>query len=63
MVWMSSWVVRIFYSDASCTGYAGYLVEHGSHVAHGQWNVQEMGKSSTWRELAEVDRVLKAVSE
>ena len=23
------------YSDESCTGYAGYLVEHGNHVAHG----------------------------
>ena len=34
MVWWSPGIVRIFYSDASCTGYAGYLVEHGSHVAH-----------------------------
>ena len=63
MVWRSPGVVRIFYSDVSCTGYAGYLVEHGSHVAHGQWNMQENGKSSTWRELAEVDRVPTQSSE
>ena len=54
--------VRVVYSDASSTGYGGYLVEHGNHVAHGQWNEQEKGKSSTWRELAAVDRVLRAVS-
>ena len=50
------------YSDASSTGYGGYLVEHGNYVAHGQWNEQEKGESSTLRELAAVDRVQRAVS-
>ena len=61
-LWRSPAAVRIVYSDASSTGYGGYLVEHGNHVAHGQWNEQEKGKSSTWRELTAVDRVLRAVS-
>ena len=47
---------------ASGTGFAGYTVEHGCHIAHGQWNELEIKKSSTWRELATVARVLEAVS-
>ena len=61
-LWKSASAVRVVYSDASGTGYAGYTVEHGCHVAHGQWMECEKGKSSTWRELAAVARVLEAVS-
>ena len=61
-LWKSASAVRVVYSDASGTGYAGYTVEHGCHVAHGQWTECEKGKSSTWRELAAVARVLEAVS-
>ena len=49
------------YTDASSTGYAGYVAEHGGHIAHGQWSESEKEKSSTWRELAAVDRVLKSI--
>ena len=61
-LWKSSSAVRCVYSDASGTGYAGYTVEHGCHVALGQWTDEEKGKSSTWRELAAVAKVLEAVS-
>ena len=43
-------------------GYGGYVVEHGCHIAHGQWNECEKGKSSTWRKLAAVARVLESIA-
>lgn len=61
-IWRSAAAVRVVYSDASGTGYGGYVVEHGQHIAHGQWEVTEVSKSSTWRELAAVARVIKAVA-
>ena len=61
-LWRSPSAVRVVYSDASGTGYAGYTVEHGCHIAHGHWNEVEQGKSSTWRELAAVARTLESVS-
>ena len=36
---------RIVYSDASSSGYGGYVVEHGHHFAHGQWDKAEMTRS------------------
>ena len=42
------------FSDASETGFGGYTIEHGCHIAHGQCTQQEMCQSSTWRELAAV---------
>ena len=49
------------YSDGSSTGYGGYMVEHGMHVANGVWLPEEAKQSSTWRELVAVQRVLHAV--
>ena len=46
------------YSDASGSGYGGYIVENPSGIAHGMWSDDEKTQSSTWRELAAVDRVL-----
>ena len=60
-MWKSPSAVRIVYSDASGTGYGGYTVQHDCHIAHGLWTEHEKGKSSTWRELAAVARVLEAV--
>ena len=34
-IWPSPSAVQVVYSDASNTGYGGYCVEHGGHVAHG----------------------------
>ena len=42
------------YTDASDSGYAGFTVEHGCHIAHGQWLPEEASRSSTWRELRAV---------
>jgi len=49
---------RIVYSDASSTGLAGYEVEMQSRVVHDTWSPSEAAKSSTWRELCAVYRVL-----
>ena len=46
------------YSDASSTGYGGYVVEHGNLIANGQWSPDDADKSSTWRELQAVRLVL-----
>ena len=61
-IWHSPSAVRVVYSDASDTGYGGYVVEHGSCVAYGQWSEHEALQSSTWRELTAVLRVLMAVA-
>ena len=61
-IWKSASAVRLVYADASSTGYGGYVLEHGHHIAHGQWTLNEMVKSSTWRELTAVVRILRAVA-
>ena len=60
-IWQSPSAVRVVYSDASGTGYAGYTVEHGPTVAHGQWSAWEAEQSSTWRELRAVGQVLQSL--
>lgn len=59
---MSSGATRVAFSDASSTGYGGYIVELGPHISHGQWSSQEATFSSTWRELKAVDQVLRSFS-
>ena len=61
-IWHSPSAVRCVYSDASDTGYGGYTVEHGMHVAQGNWLPDEAKQSSTWRELVAVERVLGSVA-
>ena len=46
------------YSDASTTGYGGYVVELGNDVVHDQWSADESRLSSIWRELKAVYLVL-----
>ena len=46
-IWHSPSAVRLVYSDASDTGYEGYTVEHGCHIAQGQWLPHESTRSST----------------
>ena len=53
-IWHRPSAVRIVYSDASDTGYGGYVVEHGPYIAHGQWTEEEAKSSSTHRELKAV---------
>ena len=59
-IWPKPSAVRVVYSDASATGYGGYMVEHGSLIANGQWSPDEVAKSSTWRELRAVRLVLES---
>ena len=61
-IWHHPSAVRVVYSDASDTGYGGYVVEHGSCVSYGQWTDSEASQSSTWRELAAVLQVLMGVA-
>ncbi len=52
---------RMVYSDASCTGYGGYTVGIAEDIAQGQWTVDEVSKSSTWREMKAIDQVMKSL--
>lgn len=61
-IWHSASTMRLVYSDASATGYGGYIVEHGPQIAHGQWSKEEARQSSTWRELCGVLRVLESLA-
>ena len=60
-IWHSPSAIHVVYTDASSMGYGGYMVEHGCHVAHGQWTPAEAGQSSTWRELRVVRLVLESL--
>ena len=46
--------VRVVYSDASETGYGGFVVEHGACISYGQWMAEQAKCSSTWCELSAV---------
>ena len=61
-IWHSPSAVRVVYSDASDTGYGGYVVENGPCVAYGQWTEHEAKQTSTWRELTAALKVLMAVA-
>ena len=58
-IWPEASAVRVVYSDVSGTGYGGYCVEHGGHIATGKWLGDEVHQSSTWRELRAVHLVLQ----
>ena len=61
-IWHSPSAVRVVYSDASVTGYGGYSVEHGCHIAHWQWDSYEVEQSSTWWKLHAVRLVLESLA-
>ena len=51
-IWFKSSAVRVAYSDASDTGYGGYIVELGPQVtAQGVWSADLAKESSTMREI------------
>ena len=52
--WFESKAELVVYSDASDTGFAGYITKHNNSIAHGQWTYEESLKSSTWREMKAV---------
>ena len=57
-IWFSPSATRVAYSDASSSGYGGYVVEVANDVAQGHWSPEEAMHSSTWRELKALERVL-----
>ena len=46
------------YSDASSTGFGGFVENRSDLRFHGTWEESERNKSSTWRELAAVFHIL-----
>ncbi|XP_053382628.1 uncharacterized protein LOC128549601 [Mercenaria mercenaria] len=52
---------KIVFSDASGTGFADYEVKTVNGVAQGQWTNDEQVRSSTWRELTAVFRVMQSI--
>ncbi|CAC5381524.1 unnamed protein product [Mytilus coruscus] len=48
----------IIYSDASDTGFGGYIVETPQNIAHGMWVESERSNSSTLKELSALKKVL-----
>ena len=62
-IWHRPSAVRIAFSDASDTGYGGYMVEHGPHVAHAQWTREEAKLSSALHKLKAVRLVLESVAD
>ena len=62
-IWFESSATRVAYSDASSSGYGGYVVEIGPSISHGHWSPQEAAMSSTWRELRAVFAVLQSFTE
>ena len=58
-IWPEASAIRVVYSDASSTGYGGYCVEHGGHIATDKWSGSEVHQSSMWRELQVVHLVLQ----
>ena len=53
---------KIIYSDASSSGFAGYEVSTINGLVHGMWSPDEKLKSSTWRELLAVNKVLMCIA-
>ena len=49
---------RAVYSDASNSGYGGYVVGYPNLCINGSWSESERSRSSTWRELAAVFKML-----
>ena len=49
---------RAVHSDASDTGYGGYVAGFKNQIINGTWSETEKTRSSTWRELAAVFKIL-----
>ena len=60
-IWHSPSAMKVVHSDASDTGYGGYTMEHGCHIAHGRWSEEEASRSSTWREIRAVRLILESL--
>ena len=61
-LWHSPSAIRVVYADASSTGYGGFTVEHGCHIAQGLFSEEEAAQSSKWRELHAVRMVLGSLA-
>jgi len=62
-IWFSPGTTRVAYSDASSSGYGGYVVELGPEFAHGLWSPTELELSPTWRELKAAAMTLRSFAD
>ena len=60
-IWPSPSAIRVVYTDANLSGYGGYTVKHGCHIAQGQWLPGKAMQSLAWRELWVVRLILKSL--
>jgi len=61
IIWGASSGALQCFSDASDTGYGAYVVAPSVLSARGLWSLVDSQRSSTWRELAAVQRGLVAL--
>ncbi len=50
-IWKAVSAVRLVYSNASSTGFGGYVLVHGCHISHGQWKLDVAGVASSRKSL------------
>ena len=63
-IWSPSPKVEVItYSDASGQGWGGFTVQLSDKVARGSWSCEESGKSSTFREVTAIRRVLESFAD
>ena len=63
-IWSPSPKVEVItYSDASGQGWGGFAVQLSGKVARGSWSREESGKSSTFREVTAIRRVLESFAD
>ena len=63
-IWSPSPKVEVItYSDASGQGWGGFAVQLSDKVARGSWSREESGKSSTFREVTAIRRVLESFAD
>lgn len=60
-IWLNTSAIRVAYSDASDTGYGGFIVELEPQVAaQGVWSPDHVQLSATSREILAVRKVLQS---
>ena len=58
---VQSHYTRVYYSDASSTGCASYMLEFHNTISHKMWSVEEAQKSSSYRELKAISLGLESL--
>ena len=62
-IWVRPSALRVVYTDASQTGYAGYTVQHGCHIVQDQWLLGKLTKAPHGEKLEQSGRSLNRCSQ